>query len=454
VPSLTNRAVKFGLLPKTTLAIFCLCAAALNGQTTGPTVRFHTNVGDIDVQLAPSVAPLTVANFLAYMNSGAYNNSVFHRSVPGFIIQGGGFQVTGGFQIGTAATTKITELAPVQNEFNVTNSRGTIAMAKLDAKPDSATDQWFFNLANNGTTLDGQNGGFTVFGKILNNSGLIIMDRIAALAVDDLSSVYGGDFNTAPHSGTNLVTVLSVLPVPSLTAPGFQSAASFASSSLTGISPGEFLVIYGQTLGPATLASLTLSNGVATTSLEGTRVLFNGTAAPIVYTSAGQISVIAPYNISDFETINVTVEYQGVQSNTLVFPVKAANPAIFTLNASGTGDGAIVRPDGSLVNASRPAQAGDILVLFGEGYGAATNSTSLPDGMIVGSKLPVPADATTWLLIDGQRAETLYFGGAPSLVNGVVQVNFRVPALTPGPHQIQLQVGDRKSPTGVTLQTK
>jgi uncharacterized protein (TIGR03437 family) len=454
VQNCVPRAVKFRLPLKTSFAVFCLCAASLSAQVTGSTVRFHTNVGDIDVQLTPDAAPLTVANFRAYMNAGSYNNSVFHRSVPGFIIQGGGFQVANGFQIGTATTTAITEMAAVRNEFNVTNSRGTIAMAKQDNKPDSATDQWFFNLANNGGTLDGQNGGFTVFGKIINSAGLTIMDRIAALAVDDISSLYGSAFNTAPHSGTNFVTVLSVLPVPSITSAGFQSAASFAPSSLNDISPGEFLVIYGQSLGPATLASLTLNNGVVATSLGGTRVLFNGTAAPIVYTSAGQVSVIAPYNIGDFDTINVVVEYQGVQSNAVVFRVRPSNPAIFTLNASGAGDGAIVRPDGSLVNAARPATTGEILVLYGEGYGAATLSTALPDGMIAGGKLPVPADATGWLLIDGQRAETLYFGGAPSLVNGVLQVNFKVPALAPGIHQIQLQVGDRKSPTGVTLQSK
>ncbi|MES1257213.1 MAG: peptidylprolyl isomerase [Acidobacteriota bacterium] len=428
---------------------FALFGSALHAQTTGPTVRFHTNVGDIDVILTPSVAPLTVANFLSYMNAGVFNNSIFHRSVPGFVIQGGGYQLQSGLPVA------IPQNAAVQNEFNVTNARGTIAMAKVDGNPNSATNQWFFNLANNGSQLDGQNGGFTVFGRITNTAGLTIMDRIAALPVGDFSSVYGADFNTLPHSGTNFVTVLSVLPVPSLTAPGFQSAASFASSSLTGISPGEFLVIYGQTLGPADLTTLMLNNGVAATSLAGTQVLFNGVAAPVVYTSAGQISVIAPYNISDFETINVSVVNQGVQSNTLVFPVKPANPAIFTLNSTGTGDGVLVRfPDGGIISGSNPAKAGDILTLYGEGYGAATPDTSLPDGVLVGSKLPVPADPTTWLLIDGQKVDTSYFGGAPSLVNGVLQVNFTVPPLAPGSHQIQLQVGARKSPTGVTLQTK
>jgi len=432
-------------LPYKTLLALLSLAGGLFAQ---PTVRFHTNVGDMDVLLTPSAAPLTVANFLNYVNSGAYNNTIFHRSVPGFVIQAGGYQAVNNLPVA------IPQNPAVQNEFNVSNTRGTIAMAKLDGNPNSATNQWFFNLANNGSQLDGQNGGFTVFGHIINNAGLTIMDRIAALPVGDASSLYGADFSTLPHSGTNFVIVYSILPVPAITAPGFESAASSAFSANNGISPGEFLAIYGQNLGPATLTTLQLNNGVAATSLGGTQVLFNGVAAPVVYTSAGQLSVIAPYNITDFETINVTVLYQGVASNTLVFPVKPANPAIFTLNASGSGDGAIVRLDGSIVSATSPAQTGDILVLYGEGYGAPTPATSLPDGAIVASKLPVPADPTTWLLIDGQKIDTLYFGGAPSLVNGVLQVNFKVPQLAPGSHQIQLQVGDRKSPSGVTLQTK
>ena len=61
-------------------------------NVTGPTVRFHTNLGDIDVTLLTTVAPRTVANFLGYVNRGAFNNSIFHRSVPGFVIQGGGYQ--------------------------------------------------------------------------------------------------------------------------------------------------------------------------------------------------------------------------------------------------------------------------------------------------------------------------------------------------------------------------
>jgi len=160
------------------LGLFLLLPAIVPGQTsTGQIVRFKTSLGDIDVQLLPESAPKTVENFMNYVNRGAYNNSIIHRSVPGFIIQGGGY---------TFANQTFGEIrsdAPVVNEYRVSNTRGTIAMAKLGDNPNSATNQWFFNLANNAGNLNNQNGGFTVFGRIVNSSGLAIMDRIAAVRV-------------------------------------------------------------------------------------------------------------------------------------------------------------------------------------------------------------------------------------------------------------------------------
>jgi uncharacterized protein (TIGR03437 family) len=434
-------------LKKLLSSVSFLC---LSATVHAQTVRFHTNLGDIDVALTPAVAPITVANFLSYVNKGTYNATIFHRSVSGFVIQGGGFQLQGNSPVASAQD------APIKNEFNVSNTRGTIAMAKLGNDPNSATNQWFFNLGDNGANLDGQNGGFTVFGKIVNNAGLNVMDKIAAQPVYNLTS----PFDSIPLTGYkgggilagNYISVSSIAQVPAVTSGGVQSAASFASSSLTGVAPGEFLALYGTSFGPSQLTTLSIdSNGIVNTSLAGTRVLFDGTPAPIVYTSATQLSVIVPANVAGKDTVSVVVEYQGVTAPGVQLRVVAANPAIFTLSSSGSGDGAIVRLDGSVVNSKNPASSGDTLLLFGEGQG--TTAPALADGAIVGSSLPLPVVPPV-LLIDGQVVPTLYAGGAPSLVNGVLQVNFKVPQLAPGSHQIQLQTGDRTSPSGVTLQTK
>ena len=209
---------------KKLLAVLCLFivagAAALPGASSGPVVRFHTSLGDIDVQLDQTNAPNTVTNFLGYVNRGDYGNSIFHRSVPGFIIQGGGYYVAAS---GTLET--ITAQAAVVNEYKDSNVRGTIAMAKLGSDPNSATDQWFFNLADNSKNLNSQNGGFTVFGSIINSQGLAVMDAIAALETVDASASLGDAFTNLPvidyNSSTGLiasnlvyVTSITIQPAP------------------------------------------------------------------------------------------------------------------------------------------------------------------------------------------------------------------------------------------------
>lgn len=170
-------------------AVVALTAAsALSAQAT--MVRLSSVLGPIDIELYDTTAPLTVANFLGYLRSGAYANSFIHRSVPGFVIQGGGYTWTD-----AAGAVKIPAGAPVRNEFSPTRSnlRGTIAMAKLGGNPDSATTEWFFNLGDNSANLDNQNGGFTVFGHVT-APGLATVDRIAALQIVN----GGGAFATLP----------------------------------------------------------------------------------------------------------------------------------------------------------------------------------------------------------------------------------------------------------------
>jgi uncharacterized protein (TIGR03437 family) len=239
---------------------------------------------------------------------------------------------------------------------------------------------------------------------------------------------------------------------PGATAAGLTSAASYGPSATNGVSPGEFLTFFGQGLGPTKLTLWQLdSSGNMATLLAGTQVLFDNTPAPLLYTSSGQLSAIAPYDLAAKSTATITVEYQGLAAPPIDVAVASANPALFTLDSSGRGDAAIVRPDGSEVNAASPASPGDVLVLFAEGYGAST--PALPDGAIVSTTWPVPV-LNTVLLIDGLPVATLYCGAAPYMVNGVLQVNFQVPAVAPGAHRIQLRVGNRQSPTGVTLQTR
>jgi peptidyl-prolyl cis-trans isomerase A (cyclophilin A) len=157
--------------------------------------RFSTNRGTIDVNLFGDRAPQTVRNFLNYANRGVWDTTMFHRAAESggveFVIQGGGF-----FNQSPNFPGIPTDPSP-QNEPGISNLRGTIAMAKLGNNPNSATNQWFFNLSDNSQNLNNQNGGFTVFGEITNAQGLSVIDAIAALATFDASS-QNGAFNEVP----------------------------------------------------------------------------------------------------------------------------------------------------------------------------------------------------------------------------------------------------------------
>jgi cyclophilin family peptidyl-prolyl cis-trans isomerase len=179
-----------------------------------PVWVMETSDGAIPIQLTPQVAPLTVANFVEYAQSGRYENSFIHRSVPGFVVQGGGFfldEREDGIFIEPVPT-----FDPVVNEPNVSNRRGTVAMAKLGGDPDSATSQWFFNLVDNGAILDDQNGGFTVFGEVIGN-GMTVVDAIAGIPVYDASEHLGAPFGQLPLREpeliiSSLVTINRVIP--------------------------------------------------------------------------------------------------------------------------------------------------------------------------------------------------------------------------------------------------
>ncbi|MBI5256447.1 MAG: peptidylprolyl isomerase [Burkholderiales bacterium] len=177
-------------------------------------VRLNTVLGPVDIELHDTAAPLTVANFLSYVRGKAYDGMFFHRSVPGFVLQGGGYTFT---EAGSAR--KVPAAAPVRNEFSPTRSnlRGTVAMAKIGGDPDSATSEWFVNLADN-LFLDSQNGGFTVFGR-LTAPGLATIDAFAAWQVVAASSTFSAlpvrnPPKTGPYTRANLALVNSAIELP------------------------------------------------------------------------------------------------------------------------------------------------------------------------------------------------------------------------------------------------
>jgi peptidyl-prolyl cis-trans isomerase A (cyclophilin A) len=165
--------------------------AASNASTLN-TVCMLTTQGEIVVELEAAKSPITVANFLKYVTANRYDNTLYHRVVAGFVIQGGGY---------TADGTAVATYAPITLESNngLSNVRGTIAMART-SDPNSATSQFFFNTVDNSacldrgkTVCDATGNGYAVFGRVI--SGLDTIDKIAAVPVDG---------NSQPR--TNVVT--------------------------------------------------------------------------------------------------------------------------------------------------------------------------------------------------------------------------------------------------------
>ena len=205
---LLNSKIKYSAAATILVLLLTLPQAA-----TATIVEVETDLGTIEINLYDNATPATVTNFLAYVNSGSFTDSIFHRSVPGFIIQSGGFITDINAQI-----TAIVSNPAVTNEPVYSNVRGTIAMAKFGNDPNSATSQWFINLANNAPNLDAQNGGFTVFGEV--TAGMDVVDTIAGLARYNFGSAFtemplqdysSTDFaNNVPVDNTHLVIVTAV----------------------------------------------------------------------------------------------------------------------------------------------------------------------------------------------------------------------------------------------------
>ena len=139
-------------------------------------------------QLLPECAPGTVENFLGYVTRGDYDASFLHRHVPDFVLQGGGWI----WHEDEQNLEQILHQDPIENEFQRSNTPWTVAMAKLTGDPDSATSEWFINLADNSDNLDNQNGGFTVFARVV--GGFAPINEIRALRIAN----FGQGFSSVP----------------------------------------------------------------------------------------------------------------------------------------------------------------------------------------------------------------------------------------------------------------
>lgn len=438
-------------------AVVCLLAAGFV-CAQNPRVRFATNLGNIDVELLQDGAPRTVQNFLTYMNRGDYNGTFFHRSVPGFVIQAGGFRWSNG-------PVDLRQDQPIRNEYSIarSNVRGTIAMAKLGSGPDTATNQWFFNLADNSSNLNNQNGGFTVFGRIVDAAGLAVIDRIAAVRTFNA----GSPFDQIPlqnYSGTgtvqpsNLIVVNTITAIqapnqPALAENGIITASAFGGSRVA--APGSFLEIYGTNLAATTRTwgTADFSGDNAPTSLETVSVLVGGLPAYVYFVSPGQVNVQVPAGVSPGRA-GVVLTSRGQSTTVVDIDIRATSPGLLAPATFKAANGAqwvaALRPDGSFVSngtiaglpsTPAPAQPDETLIFYGTGFGSVTPSSVASAGRTVREANSVVAPVEFRF---GDKPGRITYGGlAPGLV-GLYQFNVVVPGDAPtGDTQLNVLVEGR-----------
>ncbi len=306
---------------------------------TGTIVRFNTPLGQIYVELFDQAGPgrsrttpLTAANFLQYVDSGRYTNTLIHRSVPNFIIQGGGF-VTPSFT--GVAPSNLPAYGAVQNEPGNTNVAGTIALAKIGGQPSSGTSQWFFNLGNNASNLDNQNGGFTAFGRIV-GSGLSVAQQIAAL--DRVS-----DWEYFLNKGNDNFAY-TVQPFPDDGVDPSLPIRNQNPDNLVNVAPGDFVSV-GITRSTELTYTVTSSNsGLVTGSINNNQLTLNPVANQA---GTATITVRATSVTGEFveDSFVISIGQAPTLAGLTLSSFTVTRPASVAASVSGAADadGSIVR---------------------------------------------------------------------------------------------------------------
>jgi uncharacterized protein (TIGR03437 family) len=249
---------------------------------------------------------------------------------------------------------------------------------------------------------------------------------------------------------SNAVVVYGALSGTSTTGKAAISAVVNSASFLPGaVAPGELVTIFGANMGPPVAAPGDVDGDSVADTVAGTQVLIGGTASPILYASSSQINAVVPFGVSGTST-QIQVLYQGQPTASTTVQVQPASPAVFSIDGSGGGQGAILNQDGTVNSDTKPASRGSVVSLFATGAGATTPASV--DGVLTTAPYPAPM-LPVLVTIDGQPAQVTYAGAAPGLIAGALQINVVVPANAglETYDQIVVTVGDYASPSAVTI---
>lgn len=332
---------------------------------TGTVVQLDTVVGKFNMEMYASDAPLSVANFLNYVNSGAFNNTIIHRSVPGFVIQGGGYRANSNLD-------SITRQAPIPLEYKLPNVIGSVAMARTSVA-DSATSEWFVNVADN-TTILGKNGsspeGYAVFARVI-GTGMSVVNTIVGLPRTNLGDttpfstlpLYNYTAGSSPQIA-NLVAVTTATVIPIY--PG-TSGASVITFAVTSSAP----TVATAAVSGSTLTVTPFSAGTATLTITATDT--NGSVA----TSTAQVTVTSS-EVPTAPAITTQPIAQTVASgSTVVFRVVATGLPVPTYQWTRNGAAMANATSSTLViSNATAANAGDYAVAVKNSVNTITSTAA------------------------------------------------------------------------------
>jgi cyclophilin family peptidyl-prolyl cis-trans isomerase len=422
-----------------------------------PIVTVDTNYGNFQIELFPTVAPQTVANFLTYVDDGAYTNTVFHRSVPGSVVQTGGYVSSStSFAGSTSQFIPITTNAAIPLEYNIPNTLGTVAMARGSAS-NSATSQFFVNMADNASPYAPGGSdpyGYAVFGVII-NGGLSVLQAINSLPVENVDNA---TFSQLPVSSSDQLAVISSMKVDSIDGtvftdtnvngqldagePPLGGRTVFLNNDGSGVpdsnnpsavtnANGNF-TFSGLTAGTYTVEEVLPPNDSLTTPMQTVTVSANATASGVVF---GDRPSIAGTVFSDFnKTGQDDAGDLGIGGRTVF------------VNNDGSGV-----PDGN--NPSATTNSNGTYYFSNLAAGSYTVMEVVPSGVTL-----TTADSQTVTVKTGQTALGVNFGEAPAPLNAsqkfVVQIYHDLLGRNAEPEALQYwpaQMAAGQTPSAIVL---
>ena len=386
-------------------------------SVTGPIVQFNTILGSYNAELYTSAAPINAANFLSYVNAGSYTNSFIDRSVPGFVVQGGSYDIVSG------SIAAIPTSAPVVLEYNLPNALGTLAAARTSVL-NSATSAWYINTVDNSTNLGPTNaGGYTVFGRIL-GTGMTVVNAIASLPVYNVNSgqfpnlpVYNYNSTSGSLTTSNLVMVNSITQIPMFPTPTAKTAV--LTWNISSSNPATALA----TLSGSTLNISALSAGTSLITVTASDTNGNVAQGSFTVTTSANSPTITSQPVSQTITAGSSVVFTTA--------IISSAGASYQWNFNGT---AIAGATSStyLIQAAGSSKAGNYTCTITNAAG--TTTTSPASLSVITSQNPGRLVNLSVLTMDGPGSQLLTIGfvsgGAATLGSEQLLIRATGPALT------------------------